>query len=315
MFVKRGRSGDLIFILVKITDEILFSGSEGMIEEFITAIKKRFDVSKSIFDSTINCNGCKIQQDEKGNITMTMAEQMDQINIIPMAKSRRQQYNDKAKEAEYAIYTSPAGPVMWAGNGTLMQASFVGSYFQPNALYLKVHHIIEANKMVKEMKDLAPTMGLRKVSGNVKNIEIWNYSGDSFNISSGRDYRQTGLIMEMMEMMIESSNCESLFYIIDRESCKQKRVSHSSYGVGILACADADDRGLYLKKSLRSISPNDKIGHILHMDRKGLYDTITTLHLGEEYSLRQTVQRIRDLFEEGDIDVLRWITSDAEHRR
>jgi len=38
-----------------------------------------------------------------------------------------------------------------------------------------------------------------------------------------------------------------------------------------------------------------------------LYDTITTLHEGRDYRLRQTVQRIRDSFESEDLNALRWI--------
>lgn len=45
----------------------------------------------------------------------------------------------------------------------------------------------------------------------------------------------------------------------------------------------------------------------MHVDSRGLYDTISSLHNSKEYRLRQTVQRIRDSFEDGDIDVLRWI--------
>ena len=55
-----------------------------------------------------------------------------------------------------------------------------------------------------------------------------------------------------------------------------------------------------------SIASGD-IRHVLLVDSKGLYDTITTLHEGKEYRLLQTVQRRRDSFESRDMDVLRWI--------
>lgn len=74
------------------------------------------------------------------------------------------------------------------------QESFIGSSLQQNALQLRVSHIIEANKVRKEMTDLSPMIKYREIRGNVKNIEIWNYSDASFNISAGRDYGQTGMI-------------------------------------------------------------------------------------------------------------------------
>ena len=51
--------------------------------------------------------------------------------------------------------------------------------------------------------------------------------------------------------------------------------------------------------------------HMLLVDSKGLYDTISTLHEGREYRLRQTVQSIRDSFESQDIDLLRWVQGHA----
>lgn len=63
--------------------------------------------------------------------------------------------------------------------------------------------------------------------------------------------------------------------------------------------------------AMRSIFPKSSIEHVLQVDSKGLYDTITTLHEGGEYRLRQTVQRIRDSFETQDINVLRWVQSRA----
>jgi len=109
--------------------------------------------------------------------------------------------------------------------------------------------------------------------------------------------------------MITTENQERVFHAIDWASTKQRRVSHSSYGAEILACSDADDRGFYLKQSINCINKNDNIKHVLHVDSMGLFDTISALHDDKEYRLRQTVQRIRDSFEDGDIDILRWIPS------
>ena len=99
--------------------------------------------------------------------------------------------------------------------------------------------------------------------------------------------------------------------MLDWSSSKQHRVSNSSYGAEKLACAEADDRGFYITMCLRSIFPKKCFRHMILVDSKGLYDTISTLHEGREYRLRQTVQRIRDSFESQDIDVLRWVQGHA----
>lgn len=52
---------------------------------------------------------------------------------------------------------------------------------------------------------------------------------------------------------------------------------------------------------------NDKIKQIINLYSRAFYDKIRTLHNSKEYRLRQMVQRIRESFQEGGIDVLRWI--------
>lgn len=52
-----------------------------------------------------------------------------------------------------------------------------------------------------------------------------------------------------------------------------------------MACIDADDREYHFKSTLRS-------ANVLLVDSLGLFDTITTLHEGKDYRLRQSVQNI-----------------------
>lgn len=97
------------------------------------------------------------------------------------------------------------------------------------------------------------------------------------------------------------------FYVIVWVSTKQKRITHSSYGAEILACAEADDRGYYLKAGMQSLFPNTAMRNEIAVDSMGLFDTISTLHEDRKYRLRQTVRRIRDSFESCELDILRWV--------
>lgn len=62
-----------------------------------------------------------------------------------------------------------------------------------------------------------------------------------------------------------------------------------------------------LKNALRVLLIDEKIRYILTVDSKGLYDTIFTSHESRDYRFKQTVRRIRDSFETGDVDNLRWV--------
>lgn len=304
LFLKRAEDGSISMLLAKVTDDLLISGKTDVLKNFLQQLTKKFKVSKSILDSQIDFNGCRITQDEEGNITMDMKKYVDSIQSLDITRSRRKEANDKATEKEYDDYRSLAGSLMWAGNGALPQASFVASSMQQTAPRLKLHNLTEANKMLKELKDLQPIIRFNKINATIKEIDIWTFSDASFNITSGRDYGQTGIITGIHA---KGDGDNEIYHAIDWASSKQRRVSHSSYGAEILACADADDRGYYIKQAVKSITKNKETKHVLHVDSRGLFDTISTLHDGKEYRLRQTVQRIRDSFESHDIDILRWI--------
>ena len=66
-------------------------------------------------------------------------------------------------------------------------------------------------------------------------------------------YGQTGFLTGLR---IKQKNGKDLYHAIDWESGKQKRVRYSPYGAEVLACAEADDRGYYLKVGLMSMFPN-----------------------------------------------------------
>lgn len=139
----------------------------------------------------------------------------------------------------------------------------------------------------------------------MKCVEVVTFSDAAFNVTSSQLYGQTGCITGLRYRTTDGN--ATVYHIIDWACGKQRRVSYSSYGAEILAFTEADDRGYNVKQALKSISPADDFRHILNVDSKGLFDTITTLHEGKDYRLRQTVQRIRDSFEARELDVLRWV--------
>ena len=52
---------------------------------------------------------------------------------------------------------------------------------------------------------------------------------------------------------------------------------------------------------------DDCLPFVLTVDSHGLYSTITTLRDGSDYGLRPTVARLRDSFENEEINTMQWI--------
>lgn len=145
---------------------------------------------------------------------------------------------------------------------------------------------------------------LRPMGISVKNVEVWEFSDVYLNKSSTPEYGQNGIIIGLNA---NNGSGKHKLHRIDWSSSKQRSVIHSSYGAKILACSDGNDRGMYVKQAVKSIIASTRTKHVLNIDSRELFDTISTLNYGKEYCIRQTVDRIRDRFESTDINDLRCV--------
>ena len=307
LFLKRSSRGDIILMIAKVTDDLLMAGSVEYMRWFKDIIGKRFPISKCIVDSTVQFNGCRISKSKHGDIEMSMDAYVTAIPFLFVDRDRRKEQGEKATQKEFKCFRSLAGALVWLGSGTLPQASCFGSLLHQQLLRLSVRHLCDANRIVKEIKDMRPTIRLNKPPQTIVKAQVLSFSDAAFNVTSSRDYGQTGIACGIEYSL---SNGPAIYDMITWNSSKQKRVCHSSYGAEIFACTEADDRGFYIRTSMESIMER-KLEHTLCVDSNGLYDTITTLHEGHDYRMRQTVQRIRDSFQSKELSRLRWIAGNV----
>lgn len=303
LFAQRDDNGKITLLVAKVTDDFLICGLTTDISRFIDKMKEKFDVGKAVIDNSFLFDGCEISQDEPGNIRMTMKRYVERLKPISLSRQRRRQLHEFATETEKKQYRSLAGTLLYLGNGVLPQASYVTSVLQQQISALKVRNLVDANEMVGEILQLEPTITFLQPH-SVKEATISSFSDASH--PRDRDYGQSGILCGL-RIQETNSHQPDIFHMVDWSSHKQKRVSYSSYGAEILACAAADDRGYNLKAALNALFPRHRTRHELSVDSHALNDTITTLHEGTEFRLRQTVQRIRNSFESGELNVLRWI--------
>lgn len=300
---KSGKS-KILLIVAKLSDDFLVAGLHAEIDAFMDALKKRFIVGRIVDGPLYHFGGCEIRMGGNGDISMSMDTYWNRVQAIHMSRTRRRMRDSLACASEILQYRSLAGILLYLGNGVLPQASLVVSLMQQRITNLTVAGLCDANEMLAELRKLKPTITYRHVENSTE-VSLCTFSDVAH--PRDRDYGQTGFFTGIL--IRNGIDGRNVFHLIDWTSHKQQRVSHSSYGAEILAGATSDDRGFYYKTAINAIA-NDKdyiVKHELNVDSKGLYDTITTLHEGREYRLRQTVQRIRNSFEAGETDVFRWI--------
>lgn len=302
LFVKRNASGSIILLVVKLSDDFLIAGKEAAIDKFLRKLQRRFVVGKIVSGNHFMFGGCDIYVHSSGAISMSMDAYWRRVTKIPMTRTRRKMRSAEATATETKQFRSLAGTLLYLGKGTLPQASFVVSLMQQRIGNLLVEHLIEANEMVAELRKLTPTLTFPRAPNPTNAVLCSIYDAAH---PKDRDYGQTGFFTGLLAQ--SGVNGKNIFHIIDWTSHKQQRVSHSAYGAEIIAASASDDRGYYYKMAINALFPNSQIKHELNVDSKGLWDTITTLHEGREYRLRQTVQRIRNSFESKELNVVRWI--------
>lgn len=104
------------------------------------------------------------------------------------------------------------GGILWAGNEKLPQTSLVVSQMQQTAPKLNVYDIFEAKGRLKELKHLNLFVSFNKMVTEMYKAEVWTSSDAYFNINSGCDYGQTGIISELH---IKGDSEDKKFHIID----------------------------------------------------------------------------------------------------
>lgn len=298
----RTEGGRIKTIVAKVIDDFLVAGSTEDIKGFFKELSGEFQVGKTAIGGLFRFNGCEIDVGRDA-VELSMWDYIEKLSPVELTRERRRQKGEKATASEETAYRALAGTLMYMGNSVTPQASFITSRMQQELGDLRVGHIIEGNNRTKEMVNLRPYIRYIRPSG-MSDMRIVSLS-DAAHGGSSSIYGQTGGICGIL---IEACGVtDRIFHPISWTSHKQKRVSYSAFGAEILAAADADDRGFYLKMSLKSMMPRRNLKHELFVDARALFDTITTLHEPREYRLRKTVARMRDAYESGELDYVTWI--------
>lgn len=155
--------------------------------------------------------------------------------------------------------------------------------------------------MAKAWMPLEPCISFPK-GHNIKNLTSTTFSEASHRNDNCQG--QTGVVSGVR---MATSVQPDIFHTIDRKSHKQNGVKYSAYRAQILPAAYADNRAYYFLIGRKSLFPKTPTKHEMIVNSRGLYDTITTLHNGNEYRLWLTIQRLRHSFESMELDWIRWI--------
>ena len=191
LFFRKNKEDEYVLMIAKVRDDFLVAGKVEYIHEFMDRLKMRFTVGKTVIDERFHFNGCEIEQDQHGDIRMSMTRYLDRLRPITVSRTRRKQREMHTTPDETKSYRALAGTLLYLGNGVLPQAALVVSIMQQRLANLKVQHVIDANDMLKDLLKLKPWITFRRPS-NTDTVTYCTFSDASH--PNDRDYGQTGII-------------------------------------------------------------------------------------------------------------------------
>lgn len=302
LFISRTGQGNLKLVLAKVVDDFLIAAAPAELQAFNNRLSQKFEVGRFITGNTHIFNRLHITVADNYSVHVSIAEYMEKIEGILLDRSRRKQFDSQVTSQELRDYQKLCGSLNFIGDGILPQASYVASYLQQNVPRLTVSGLVTANHLLRDLKTLDPSTTYRSPP-NVEFAPAYLAFSDA---SMGRSaYGQTGYLSGIY-MPMEGDY--GFYHVLDWVSGKQRRVSFSSIGAEILAAATSTDRGALMAERIGVLNGrNKKLPFVLSVDSNGIYTTITTLHEGADYRLRPTVSRLRDSFENGEIEVMQCV--------
>lgn len=126
-------------------------------KSFTELLRKRFEVGKFLIDEKLLFNGCEIEQDKDGSITMSMKRYLERLTPINISRSRQKMRIDSATDKEVKQYRSLAATLMFFGNAVLPQASYATSLLQQKLPKLTVENLVMANDVLKRVTVIEAT--------------------------------------------------------------------------------------------------------------------------------------------------------------
>ena len=98
LFVRRDECGDIQLKVAKETDDFLLGGTIAEMRLFMEMLQKRFVVGKIIIDDKLHFDGCEIEHNKMGIITMV--RYLERLNQIGLSRSRMKMRREVATDRE-----------------------------------------------------------------------------------------------------------------------------------------------------------------------------------------------------------------------
>jgi Reverse transcriptase (RNA-dependent DNA polymerase) len=308
LFVLRDASGTLVLIVAVVVDDLLLSGRPAEMDRFLHGVCSRFTVGKiSSPGASLNFAGGHVHQHWTADgrlreTTFSMKQKLQAIEPVPLSRARRKQFAAPTMPDETRLFRRLAGQISYVGLATVPPASFVSSWMQQQLTDLRVSHVVESTRLLKDLQSLPGHIRYMPYASGTfdcANLRLLCFVDASHNVNAA--YGQTGFVV-----FIASTNVAMPVLPLHWASHRQRRVSASSYGAEILAAEFGCELSLSLLPGLALLF-RAPLPCTLATDSRGLWTALHAIERPLSFRMRASTTNIREFLERRRIAGLLWI--------
>jgi hypothetical protein len=302
----------LTCVVGKITDDIIAAGSPPTLTWFGAQLARRFSLGKALIAPTAatSFNGATLHITAASIIMDMRGYLADRLPIyIALSQDRRCDINSPATPSELAALRRCAGVLNHCGMGTHPPAAFAASFIQQSTGPKTVSHLLRANALASEVLRLDPIIAFRRAPATFfpTAFEVLTYSDASFAHTLSAHGQRASLTI--LAVHAADGTTASMYYALDWKSQKQGRVSSSTLGADLLACAQAERDNVSWTHAIR-YTINAPVTNRIIADSRGLADHL--VHPGNhlpDVRLEAVAASLRESLATADLRLLQWVSS------
>lgn len=223
LFAQCDEDGSIFLLVAKVVDDFLIAGRPSNIDKFLYRLSKKFELGAVSRSSVHTFLRCKIARSPDDSVRLSMPGYINRASAIHVHRARRSETHSKSDSRETSEYRSLAVVLVFLGQAVLPQAALVASKMQQKLGDLRVAHLLDANKMLSDLKLLFHGIAC-KAPVKPLNVTLFTFS-DASHGSLDDTYGQSGSITGLR--ISQGDGSPTFLQCFSWSLSKQRQISYS----------------------------------------------------------------------------------------
>lgn len=294
-------------LALKIVDDILLTGTDAAMQNFIFAFDKKFKLGEVVYGpSTFRFYGIIIIQESDWSVSIHADDKLNALEPYLISRTRRRQIVEQINDIEKKSFVSINASIRWLGITTSPLCSLYASHIQKKLKEKRISSLISQYFILRTLAKHGTLTKYPYPSNNDTRPMTFVAFADAIHT---KDSIQ---LFYIVGVAIGEVKKGSTFYVLSWSSHRSHRPDKSTPAAEILAASEAVYELVFTKRILSSIFGTN-MQSLLIVDSKDLYYALSSKLNTIHKSVRSNVNSMRfylktfiDVFLRGFLDSSTW---------